>query len=174
MVLISKAAKMCILQYKQMNKHPHTLRLTLFGIFVLVALLILIDFILPGRVINEVIRELSRERQQYYNAAQNAHYSYKVTTREHQFWVEGDFAAGVQDHEKIQYAVSRIFKEVNWYRVASSEKRATYSLRILPGLVLPLLAIISIIIAYSVKKNIDTLLFVLQALLIADLVYVLT
>ena len=157
-----------------MNRFQFTFRRSLYGIFILVALVILIDFILPGRVINEVIIELNRERQQYYNAAQNAHYSYKVTTREHQFWVEADFAAGVQDHEKIQYAVSRIFKEVNWYRLVSSENRATYSLRILSGLVLPLLAIISIIIAFRFKKNIDTLLFVLQTLLIADLVYLLT
>ena len=154
-----------------MNKHQHKLRVTLYATFVLAALVIIADFILPGRIINDEIIRVERERQQYYNAARNYHYSYKVITNEHQFSVTEDFAGLVQGHEKIEYSVSRIFKEVNWYRLLSSENRAVYSLRIISGLVLPLLTIISIIIAYRYKKNISTLVFVLQVLLIADMIF---
>ena len=157
-----------------MNRFQFTLRQALYGIFVLVALVIIIDFGLPGKVVNEAIIEVKRERQQYYNAAQNAHYSYKVITDTHQFFVEEDFATSIQAHEEIEYSVSRIFKEINWARILPSGSRAVYSLRILSGLLLPLLAIVSILVAYRFKKNIDTLVFVLQALLIADLIFIMT
>ena len=154
-----------------MNKLQHKLRLSLYATFVLAALVIIVDFILPGRIIIDEIINVERERQQYYNAARNYHYTYKAITSEHQFWVSEDFAQLVQDHEKIEYSVSRIFKEVNWYRLLSSENKSFYSLRIISGLVLPLLTIISIFVAFLYKKNIGTLVFVLQTLLIADLIF---
>ncbi|MCA6074994.1 hypothetical protein [Fulvivirga sedimenti] len=157
-----------------MNDHQHKLRLSLYTTFVLAALVILFDFILPGRVVNDEIIDVKRERQQYFNAARNYHYSYKVITSEHQFSVAENFAQLVQDHEKIEYSVSRIFKEVNWYRLLSSENNSFYSLRILSGLVLPLLTIISILVAYLYKKNIGILVFVLQVLLVADLIFLMT
>lgn len=156
-----------------MNKHQHKLRLLVYATFVLAALVIIVDFVLPGRIINDEIINVKRERQQYYNAARNYHYSYKVITNEHQFSVDEDIAELVQNHEKIEYSVSRIFKEVNWYKLLSSENRAFSSLRIISGIVLPLLTIISILVAYRYKRNIGTLVFVLQTLLIADLVFLL-
>lgn len=135
------------------------------------AFVILVDYILPGRIINDEIINVKRVRQQYYNAARNYHFTYQVITSKNQFWVAEDFAELVQGHEKIEYSVSRIFKEVNWYRLLSSKNRAVYSLRIITGLVLPLLAIISIFVAYRSKKNIGTFVFVLQTLLIADLIF---
>ena len=154
-----------------MNDHQYKLRVILYAIFVLVALVIIVDFVLPGRIVNDEIINVKRERQQYYNAAANFHYSYKVMTSEHHFWVSEDFAQSVQDHEKIKYSVSPVFKEVNWYGLVSSENTSSYSLRIISGLVLPLLTMISIIIAYRYKKKIGTLVFVLQSLLIADLIF---
>ncbi|MEM6629117.1 MAG: hypothetical protein AAF694_05570 [Bacteroidota bacterium] len=154
-----------------MNKYQNTLRLSVHGIFVLAALVILIDFIIPGKVVNDEIIEVKSERQQYYNAARNSHYSYKVITRKHHFFVAEDFAKLVQGHEKIEYSVSRVFKEVNGYRLLPSGNRRVYSLRIVSGLVLPLLTIISILVAYQYKKNIGTLVFVLKALLIVDLIF---
>ncbi len=135
------------------------------------ALVIIVDFILPGSIINDEIINVKRERQQHYNASGNYHYSYKLITSEHQFSVAEDFVELIQDEEKIEYSVSRIFKEVNWYKLLSSENRAVYSLRIISGLVLPLLAIISILMSYLFKKNIGTLVLVLQVCLIADLIF---
>ena len=154
-----------------MNKHQQKLRLSLHTIFALIALVIIADFVLPGRVINDGIINVKKDRQQYYNAARNQHYSYKVITSQHQFSVTKNFAKLAEGHEKIEYSVSRIFEEVNWYRFFPSEKRAFYSLRIISGIVLPLLVIISILVAYRYKKNIDILLFALKVLLIADLIF---
>jgi hypothetical protein len=83
--------------------------------------------------------------------------------------VTKEFAALELDNKKIEYAVSPIFKEVNWYRLLDSEK-FFYSLRIVSGLVLPLLTIISIFLTYWYHKKIGTLVFILQILLVADLV----
>lgn len=154
--------------------HQHKLRLSLYAIFTLAALVILVDFISPGIIINDEIINVQRDRQQYYNAARNYHYSYKVITNEHGFLVTEDFAALELVNEKIEYSVSRIFKEVNWYRLLSSENKSFYSLRIVSGLILPLLTIISIFVAFRYKKEIGTLVFTLQVLLIADLIFLMT
>lgn len=152
----------------------HKLRLSLYSIFTFTALVILGDFVLPGRIINDEIINTQRERQQYYNAARNHHYSYKVITSEHEFLVTEDFAKLELAHKKIEYSVSRIFKEVNWYKLLSSENKSFYSLRIISGLVLPFLTLISIFVAFRYKKEIDILVFILQILLIADLVFLMT
>ena len=157
-----------------MNDRIPKWRLALYAIFVLLSLLIITDFIFPGRVIYDEIIELQRVQQRHYNASRNYHYSYKVITSEHQFSISEDFAQLAQEQENIEYSVSRIFKEVNWYRLLPSENKSFYSLRIALGLALPLLSIISIAVALRSKMNIDTFLAVLQAVLIADLIYLMT
>ena len=154
-----------------MHKYQNKFHLLFYTIFTLTAVLILVDFISPGRIINDEIINVQRERQQYYNAARNYHYSHKITTSEHNFLVTEDFVELELLNKKIEYSVSRIFKEVNWYRLRSSEKKSIYSLRIASGLVLPLLAIISIFMAFWYKKKIATLNFILQILLMADLIF---
>jgi len=154
--------------------NQHKLRRSLYAAFTLAALVVLVDFASPGRIINDEIINVQRERQQYYNAARNYHYSYKVITSEHEFLVAEDFAELELVNEKIEYSVSRIFKEVNWYRLLSSENKSFHSLRIVSGLVLPLLIIISIFVAFRYKKKIGTLVFILQILLIADLIFLMT
>ncbi len=156
-----------------MDKPQNKIRLYLNAAFIFAALVIIADFILPGNVINGEILDIQKEEQQYYNAAGNSHYSYMVVTGEHQFSVTEEFAALVQDQDEIQYAVSHIFKEVNWYSLPSAKNRATYSFRFVSGLALPFLTILSILVAYRFKKNIGILVFVLQALLMADLVFLL-
>lgn len=153
-----------------MSNHQDKLRLLIHAIFILAALIVLVDFTLPGRIINDKIIEVKKERQQYYNAARNYHYSYKLHAHQHQFSVAEDFAELIQDEEKVEYSVSRIFKEVNWYRIPSSENKDVFSLRILSGLALPLLTIVPILVAHLYKKNMGILLFVLQVLLLADLI----
>lgn len=157
-----------------MNKYQQKLRLLLYTVFAFIAIIIIVDFILPGRIINDKIINIKRERQQYNNAARNEHYSYKIITSEDQFSVTEDFAKLVKENEKIEYTVSPIFKEVNWYRLLSSENREFYSLRIMSGLVIPLLVMISIFVSYLSIKNINILLFVLKILLILDLIYLMT
>lgn len=157
-----------------MHKHQHKLRLSLYATFTLIAFVILVDFASPGRIINDEIINVKRELQQYYNSAGNYHYSYKVITSEHEFLVPEDFAELELENEKIEYSISRIFEEVNWYRLSVSENKSLYSLRIVSGLVLPLLALISIFAAFRYKKEINILVFILQILLIADLIFLMT
>jgi hypothetical protein len=140
----------------------------------LAALLILVDFVSPGSILNNQIINVEKERQNYYNAGGNYHYSYKVITSEHEFLVTEDFAKLKLEGEKIEYSVSRLFKQVNWYRLRSSDNKSYYSLRIASGLVLPLLVLISIFVAFRFKKKIATLVFILQILLMADLLFLIT
>jgi len=147
------------------------LRLSLYAASTLVALIIIVDFVLPGRIINDEIINVQKTRQQYYNAARNYHYSYKVITSKHEFSVAEGFAESEWRDKKIEYSVSRVFKEVNWYRLLTSGSKSFYSLRIISGIILPLLTTMSILMAYRYKRNIDILVFVLQILLIADLIF---
>ena len=141
--------------------------------FVFAALVIILDLILPRSVVNDEVKSIAIERQQYFNAANNSHYSYKVITGEHQFSVDEEFARSVRAKDQIVYSISRIFKEVNWYKLPSSENRETYSLRIMTAIGVPLLMLISILVSYRIKKDISILVFVLQVIMIVDLIYLL-
>ena len=152
-----------------MIKEADKKKLLVYGITLITAFVILIDFILPGKVFTEEIINIEKERQQYYNAARNYHYSYKVVTSKHHFSVSEDFAKYVQS-QKIKYSVSFIFKEVNRYGLLSSKKSSIYSFRIVSGLILPLLVIFTIVVAYKYKKRLSILIFVLQVTLLANLI----
>ncbi len=157
-----------------MQKHQKSLKILKHAAFTLAALLILVDFVSPGSVLNNQIINVEKERQNYYNAAGNYNYSYKVITSEHEFLVTEDFAKLKLEGEKIEYSVSRLFKQVNWYRLRSSDNKSYYSLRIASGLVLPFLVLISIFMAFQFKNKIGTLIFKFQVLLKADLLFFMT
>jgi len=157
-----------------MKKYRDKLRALAFTISVVVALVILIDFMLPGKVVMDKIIDVKRERQQYYNAAKNYHYTYKVITSKHHFFVTQEFAQIVENNQQIEYSVSLIFNEINRYGLPSSEDRDMYSLRIISGFIVPLMAIVAIGLAYKYEERISTLVFVLIMLLIADLVFLMT
>ena len=153
--------------------HPklNKLRLSTYAVFTVGALIILVDFVYPGRIINDEIINLRKERQQYFNAAKNYHYSYKISTNQHEFIVAEDFIEPKLINKKIEYSISPIFKEVNWYKLLSSQKKSFSSLRIASGFVLPLLLVISIFVAFRYKKKIGLLIFILQVLLLADFIF---
>lgn len=154
-----------------MRTNANTSRLAIHAIFALITLVIIGDFVFPGKRITGVISEVLKERQQYYNAAQNYHYSYKVITSEHTFLIEESFGQLELVDQQIEYSVSRIFKEVNWYKLLSSKSKSVYSLRWFSGLILPLLALISIIAMLRFNKKIGNLVFVLEILVVADLIF---
>ena len=156
-----------------MQPNLNKLRLSIYAVFTLGALLILVDFICPGKIINDEIVGVSREQQQYFNAAGNYHYSYKISTNEHTFIVAEDFIEPELINKKIEYSISRIFKEVNWCKLLSSQKKSFSSLRVASGCVVPLLLIISIFIAFRYEKKIGLLIFIFQVLLLADFIFLL-
>lgn len=156
-----------------MINHQDKLRLGLYSLFALASIIILTDFILPGSVVVEEIIDVKKERQQYYNAAQNYHFSYRVFTSTHNFSITEDFAKQIKNNQPIEFAVSPIFREINSYRLLNSGSREVYSLRILSGLVIPLALIIVMGLAFKYEKNMSILIFVIQVLVIADLIFLL-
>lgn len=152
-----------------MNK----IRLSLYSIFAIIALIILIDFIAPGSVITSDIVRVKKELQQYYNAGGNQHYSYQIITPEHHFSVTKDFAQEIKNSQQITYTVSPIFNEVNRYGLTSSKNKTIYSLRVISGFIIPFFALITILLAFKLKDKIDVLVFVIKALLIGNLVFLL-
>ncbi|WP_394751065.1 hypothetical protein [Spongiimicrobium salis] len=155
-----------------MSKENNKTRLYAYGLTVLLSLIVLLDFALPGKVFTEDVLDIKKTRQNYYNAAGNYHYSYKVVTAEHQFLVSEDFAKLAQD-EKIAYSVSWLFKEVNRHRLPANGVSSIYSLRMASGLILPLLVILMIAIAYGYKKRMSRLIFVLQVISVLNLILLL-
>lgn len=152
------------------------LQLNLFGYATcaLIAMVILVDFALPGTIINDQIVDVKKERQQSYNAARSYHYSYKIITNEHKFLVEKEMVEQELRHERVEYAVSPIFQEVNWYRLLSSSDKSFHSLRLASGLILPIITTILIFVALRFNKKLGKLVFIAQVLLPANLIFLLT
>ena len=153
-----------------MLKHLH-LNQWLYLLTIALAAVIFIDFELPGKAVTNEILEIKKERQQYYNAAQNFHYTYKIVTAEHSFTVSEDFAKEVSIGEKVEYAVSYLFNEVNRYASAQGEHSSIHSFRWVSGLILPLLTVIIMLLAMKYPGRLSIVSFVFQVLLIADLIY---
>lgn len=152
-----------------MTEETNKTQLLSYVITILLALVVLIDFTLPGKVFIEDVIKVERKREKYYNAGGNSHISYKVITSKRQFSVSEDLAKSVEK-KQIEYSESLIFKEVNRHKLVSSEKSTIYSFRLVSGLILPLIVIIMILIAYIYKKEMSILIFVLQVLLIGNLI----
>lgn len=152
-----------------MIKETKKIMLLLYGMTIILALVILIDFTLPGKVFTENVIKVERNRETYFNAGGNSHISYKVITSKHQFSVSEDFAKSVEN-KQIKYSESLIFKKINRHKLISSGKSTIYSFRIVSGLVLPLIVIITIFIAYMNKKEISILIFILQVLLLGNFI----
>ena len=150
-----------------MNK----LLLAFYATFTLLALVIIVDFAFPGERITDDIIRVEREFQSHNNASRNYHYSYRLIANEHQFQLSEEFSTQEWKGEKVEYSVSRIFQEVNWYRLLPSGEKSYYSMRIGLGLVLPLLALASIFLTYRLKSNNDIPVVVLQLLLLGDLIF---
>lgn len=155
-----------------MTKETNKIKLLLYGVSLLISFIMVLDFTLPGKNFVEDVVSIKKEKQRYYNAAGNSHYSYKLISPKHHFSVSEDFAKSVEN-EKIKYSVSLLFQEINRYSNLSSEKGSIHSFRIASGLVLPLIVIFAIFIAYRCKKKMSTLLFVLHVVLLSNLIFLL-
>lgn len=138
-----------------------------------VSLLIILDFILPGTRIEAEIQGLKTQKENYYNAAQNSHFSYKMKTSAGNFFVDENFSREARNHESIQFSKSLIFKEVNWYRWSAEDSKSYYVLRLLSAIALPLIILFAVFYTWRFKADIEIMFFILQILLIADLIFVL-
>ena len=143
----------------------------LFKTFIAIALLIIFDFILPGNPITEEVLNVQSQTQQYNNAAGNSHKTYTITTKNRTFYVSPDFAKSDWENKQVNYSISKLFKEVNWYRLESSDSKSYYSLRLVTGLAIPVIFIFILFILNLLNKESDVLRFVLHIVLIGDLIY---
>lgn len=75
--------------------------------------------------------------------------------------------------DDIEYSISRLFDEVNWCKPIQMQTRAYYSLRWLAALLLPLSVLVLMFIAPRVKSalDVDVLVFVLQVVLMVEVVF---
>lgn len=92
-----------------MNNGRNSLSISIAYFFMLVSLLILTDFLLPGEGITDTVNKVKKEHQDYNNPARNSHFSYRVFTSTRDFSVSKEIASAVNENQKIEYSVSRIF-----------------------------------------------------------------
>lgn len=143
------------------------------SILVLIALVIIVDFVLPGTAYSLPVQNKKAQHQSYYNAGGNSHTSYSVHTEEHSFVVSESFNRKVDEQAIIDYTVSPIFKEVNRYQIKDSDDSEIYSLRWFTGLLLPLFALG--LFAYNIRFKTQNIAVtsITNILLIGDLIYLL-
>lgn len=174
LLLIKSASDFLILDYIQNVERNHQkINVILHTAFALLALIMLLDFLVPGKVFEGKNIKVFSEHQDYNNAGGNSHQAYFIRTDEHKFWVESDFALLARDQQELTYAVSRIFKEVNWCSLQKADVRYRGSLRITSGLLIPILLLIAVAVIFKLKKDLGIFYFILQVLLLADLVFLL-
>ncbi|PQJ15412.1 hypothetical protein [Aureicoccus marinus] len=150
------------------NSSPSIKTISL-AFFSLIALIILADYALPGSSKTSEVQEVQKHRQNYYNAAQGYHYSYRVITPEQSISVAENFAKLIHDEPQIEYSVSPIFGQVNWYSLPSDSQHYTYSLRIVSGLAFPLAFLALVFFSYRLGKKWSFPLLVARILMIANL-----
>ena len=148
------------------------MKLISYVLTITLALAILMDFSLPGKTLTEEIISIDKNKQSYYNAGGNFHYVHTIKTTNHKFPVSEVFAKSHKD-KNISFTTSLIFDEINEYSSPTYKNSSQYSLRIAYGLILPLIVILVLLVSLKLKKRMDTLVFVLQAVLVADLIFLL-
>lgn len=156
-----------------MERDHQKIKVIIYAAFALLAFLMLVDFLIPGKVLQSDNIKVFSEQQSYNNAGGNSHQAYFIQTDEHKFWVERDFALLARDKQKLNYSVSRIFKEVNWAYLEKMDVRFRGSLRIISGLIVPILFLLIGSLGFILKKDLGIFLFILQVLLLANLVFLL-
>jgi len=156
---------------QQKNKYSAPFQTYVYAVFALFSIVIIFDFVLPGTLVNEGIKQIKRVQERYYNGGGNSHYSFHLVMQEREFAVAEGFAKRVHAGDQIEYTLSPLFSEVNWCRKPPSTDKSFYVLRLLSGLAIPLFTLLSLVLEYRYKMKIDIAVFILQVLLVADLVY---
>ena len=140
-------------------------------IFYAIAILLIIDFSLPGKEITTKVNSIETNRQHYYNAGGNSHLTYTLKTNESQFIISKEFAKKVKSSDLIGVKKSVIFNEIN--SCSFNDFSETYSLRIFSGLILPFLVIVILLAQTKFNLKISALSLIFKILLIGNLVYIL-
>lgn len=145
-------------------------------VLLVAALVVLLDFAIPGKVMTAEVIEIKKSRQNYYNAAQNYHYSYRVITADYEFPVNEEFTNGIEHSAGVvEFSLSPLFKQVDSYKwVEHSTGPYTYSLRLISALVFPLVVFALVFASYRFNKQWNFVFLVLRILTIANIALVLS
>ena len=145
----------------------------LSAFFVLAALVVVMDFAYPGKVLEDQVVRIQRQVQKHNNAARGHHYSHILATTHRAFSVSEEVAQRAEAGAPIVYSVSRVFDEVNWCRIPLTDARSYYSLRWLSAALLPLLTLAAMFFEprYKGAMEMGIVVFVLQVLLLADVLF---
>jgi hypothetical protein len=110
-------------------------------ILAFLSVIVILDFSFSEEESREIL-SVVRERQSHNNASGNHHYTYRIRTDKKSFYVSQELATMVGIGKPILMGISPIFREVNY--VEYNSERETYSLRWFSGLIVPILAVITV------------------------------
>ncbi|WP_026464255.1 hypothetical protein [Adhaeribacter aquaticus] len=139
----------------------------------LLAIAMLIDFIIKGEISVEKIQTINQRKESYHNPAGYYHISWNIQTENHDFNISESFGLQAKQGQEIQVKISPIFKEINSVKNLETGKEEVYSLRIFSGLLLPVVVLITLAIGFKLKEKASTIVFVIEVIIFANLIYLL-
>ena len=135
------------------------------------ALIILSDFLYSSNTYKDSITEKTTHFESYYNAGGNSHVSKSIKTSQLAFNCSNSFYETSNVGDSLIISTSYLFNKVNAYQNLKTQRSETYSLRILTGLIVPLLVLLIGLISFKIKDKMSILVFVSQIALVANLMY---
>jgi hypothetical protein len=129
----------------------------------LIAILILTDFFLPGKVVIEKVEWRVAETS---SSHRNRHFAYRLSTANRSFYTDKKFFAFIDTTDTVQLELSAIFSAVNTYACQRYKPEAsTFSFRYASGVFLPLGMLLMALLSLKIRlKAINFFVFVLAVL----------
>lgn len=146
------------------------LKLFFMAFSAVLSLIIILDFSLSGASIKEKVIGVNTTIESHNNAGGNSHFSFKIRTQNYAFTVSESFAHLIKNEDELNLSITPFFEEVNTVRLSSGESEI-HSLRLISGLILPLLIIIALALGYKIGNRWNNIVFVFEVLAFADLVF---
>lgn len=141
----------------------------------LVALVVLIDFAIPGKTFRQEITEVKTKHQQYYNAAGNSHLTYHAQTKRGEIMLSETVAREILPGDTLVFRESMLFHANNGFYAPKVEKASfsRHSMRWFAGLVFPIIILITMLYKWPSTTRLSNFEFVMLMFLLADLGYLL-
>lgn len=117
-------------------------------ISVFCALLLFLDYILPGAVVQHKVAELNA----FQANAKSRSLSYRLVSGDYTFPVAEEFTANVTIGDTVRLEISVFLKIVNAYRLQTQKEYQTYYTRYLSGLFFPLVLLLVSLISLRLRN----------------------
>jgi hypothetical protein len=148
-------------------------QMILMMVCALVAVVIILDYSLPGKILVEEVLAVKKTYENYYNAGGNYHISFKIHTAHHTYYVSKTFASLVQKGLKLETKTSPFFNEVNSSEILTTGNTEVHLLRMLSGFILPVFVLLVLTLGYKYGSRVSTLVFIIEVITVVDLIYLL-